>query len=193
MAPMPAKLAAGIPPSPEPVMETERLRLRAFARDGSDVDALHQIQSDPEHMRHYPHPFSRDETAAWIERQLGHLAQHGFSLWAVEDRETGSFLGNVGPVVQIVDGIEEVEIGWSITSRRAREGIATEAARACRDWCFRELDVDHVISLVRPENIASRGVAENIGMIVWKETIFGGMGWRHLVFRVDRRGPDRPG
>ncbi len=71
--------------------------------------------------------------------------------------------------------------------------LATEAARACRDWCFRELDVDHVISLVRPENIASRGAAENIGMIVWKETIFGSMGWRHLVFRVDRRVPDRSG
>jgi RimJ/RimL family protein N-acetyltransferase len=173
-------------PTPEPVLETPRLRLRRFAEDLSDVDALQAIQADPDHMRYYPHPFSPDETRSWIERQLIHLETHGFSLWAVEDRSTGDFLGNVGPTVQVVDGVDEVELGWSITPRRARQGIATEAAGASRDWCFRELDVDHVISLVRPENIASRGVAGNIGMTEWKRTIHGSVEWLHIVYRVDR-------
>jgi [ribosomal protein S5]-alanine N-acetyltransferase len=178
--------------TPDPVVETVRLRLRPFAGDLSDVDALHEIQSDPEHMRYYPHPFTRDETVAWIERQLTHLAEHGFSLWAVEDRGTGDFLGSVGPMYQTVDGIAEVELGWSVTPRRARRGIATEAACACRDWCFRELDMDHLISLVRPENLASRRVAEKAGMSVWKETTFGSMDWPHFVFRVDRPGQSGP-
>ena len=176
-------------PRPEPVLETPRLRLRPFAADLSDLDALQAIQADSDHMRYYPHPFSPDETRSWIERQLVHLETHGFSLWAVEDRSTGDFLGNVGPNVQAVDGVDEVELGWSITPRRAREGIATEAADACRDWCFRELDVDHVISLVRPENLSSRGVTEKIGMSQWKRTIYGSVGWLHIVYRVDRPGP----
>jgi RimJ/RimL family protein N-acetyltransferase len=46
--------------------------------------------------------------------------------------------------------------------------------------------MDHVISLIRPENRPSRGVAENIGMTVWKETRHGSMAWLHLVYRVDR-------
>src|SRR5215212_3295942 len=109
---------------------TARLRLRPFAPDLSDVEALIAIQSDPVHMRFYPHPFSVDESRSWIERCLEHQAVHGFSLLAIEDRETGEFLGNCGPMVQLIDGEDHVELGWSVTPRRARQGIASEAAAA---------------------------------------------------------------
>ena len=172
------------------VMETERLRLRPFASDLSDLDALHEIQSDPHHMRFYPHPFSREESHAWIEKFIELQERWGYSLWAIEDRETGEFLGNCGPAPQMVDGVEEVELGWSVTPRRARQGIATEAAAAWRDRCLGPLGMDHVIALVRPENVPSRGVAEHIGMSLWKEARHGSLGWIHLVYRVqtvDRR------
>jgi RimJ/RimL family protein N-acetyltransferase len=42
-----------------------------------------------------------------------------------------------------------------------------------------------VISLIRPENTPSRGVAERIGMTPWKETTFGSQGWLHIVYRMD--------
>jgi [ribosomal protein S5]-alanine N-acetyltransferase len=167
------------------VMETERLRLRPFAADLSDLDALHEIQSDPHHMRFYPHPFSREESRAWIERSLERQVRLGSSLWAIEDRVTGEFLGNCGTIPQVVDGTPEVEIGWSVTPRRARQGIASEAAAAWRDRCFAVLGLDHVISLIRPENVPSRGVAERIGMTIWKETIHPPSGWIHLVYRID--------
>lgn len=169
----------------EPI-ETERLHLRPFARDLSDLDDLHAIQSDPDHMRFYPHPFSREESRAWIELFVERQERYGFSLWAIEDKATGEFLGNCGPLLQTVDGIEEVEIGWSVTPRRARQGIATEAATAWRDRCLGPLGMHHVISLIRPENLPSRGVAEKIGMTVWKETTHGSQAWLHLVYRVDR-------
>jgi ribosomal-protein-alanine N-acetyltransferase len=174
----------------QPILETDRLRLRPFAADLSDLDALSAIQSDAEHMRYYPHPFSLGESRAWIERRLADYEDRGYSLWAVEDRATGEFLGNVGPVHQLVDGLDELELGWIITPRRARQGIATEAARACRDWCFAELRSDHLIALVRPENEPSRGVAKKLGMTVWKEAVHGSMGWTHLVYRVDRDQPE---
>src|SRR5437867_1038117 len=137
---------------PATILETPRLRLRQFADDLSDLDALYEIQSDVEHMRYYPHPFSLDETRSWIEKRLDEYAERGFSLWVVEDRVSGEFLGNVGPTIQRVDGIDEIELGWSITPPRARQGIATEAAAACRDHCFETLGMEHLISLVRPEN-----------------------------------------
>lgn len=170
-------------------VETERLRLRPFHEDLSDVDALHEIQSDPEHMRFYPHPFSRQETREWVERRLEQYEEHGFSLWVVEDRETGELLGNAGPTIQFVDGVNEIELGWSISPRRARQGIATEAGIAARDWCFANLEVPRLISLVRPENEPSRGVAERVGMAVWKEVVHGSMRWTHLVYRVRRAVP----
>ena len=172
-----------------PVLETDRLRLRPFARDLSDLEALNAIQADPGHMRYYPHPFSMDQTRAWIQRWIEHEDRYGYALLAVQDRATGQFLGNVGFIHQAVDGIDELEVGWSITPARARQGIASEAAAACRDWAFAELEVDHLISLIRPENEPSAGVARNIGMTVWKETHHGSLGWLHLVYRIDRPEP----
>jgi RimJ/RimL family protein N-acetyltransferase len=169
----------------EDVIETERLRLRPFAPDLSDLDALLEIQSDADHMRFYPHPFSREESRAWIERSLDRQERYGYSLWVIEDRRSGEFLGNCGPIPQVIDGIGEVEIGWSVTPRRARQGIASEAAAAWRDRCLGQLGMDHVISLIRPENVPSRGVAERIGMAIWKETLHGAERWLHLVYRID--------
>jgi len=169
------------------LLETPRLVLREFAEDFHDLDALHAIQSDEEHMRFYPHPFSLAESRNWIARMLLEYEERGFGLWVVEDRETGDFLGNVGPMLQTVDGEPEIELGWSVTPRRAREGIASEAAAGCRDYCWNVLGLDHLIALVRPENAPSRGVAERIGMTVWKEVDHGSERWRHLVYRVDAR------
>jgi RimJ/RimL family protein N-acetyltransferase len=166
-------------------LETARLRLRPLAT--SDADALNAIQSDPVHMRFYPHPFSMEESQEWIEKMQERYERDGFALLAVEDRETGEFLGNVGPLVQHVDDVDEVELGWSITPTRARQRIATEAAFACRDWVFATLPVDHVISLILPDNTPSLGVAENLGMTVWKQVPWGTLLPRtHLVYRLDR-------
>jgi [ribosomal protein S5]-alanine N-acetyltransferase len=169
----------------QPTLETARLRLRPL--EMTDADALNVIQSDPVHMRFYPHPFSPEESREWIDRMRERRERDGFSLLAVEDRETGEFLGNVGPILQHVDGVDEVELGWSITPARARQGIATEAAVACRDWAFAALPPDHLISLILPDNVPSRGVAEHLGMTVWKEVIWGTeQPQTHFVYRVDR-------
>ncbi len=166
-------------------LETGRLRLRPLVT--ADAEPLNAIQSDAVHMRFYPHPFSMEESREWIEKMRERYERDGFALLAVEDRETGEFLGNVGPVVQHVDDVDEVELGWSITPARARQGIATEAAFACRDWVFATLPIDHVISLILPDNTPSRGVAENLGMTVWKQVAWGTLQPQtHFVYRLDR-------
>jgi len=176
-----------MPATKPPTLRTARLRLRPLTMD--DLEPLHAIQSDPVHMRFYPHPFSLDESRGWIEGMQRRYERDGFAVLAVEDRATGVFLGNVGPMVQHVDDVDEVELGWSITPARARQGIATEAAEACRDWVFTTLEVDHVISLIRPENLPSRGVAEHLGMTVWKDVIWGStQPLPHHVYRLDRPG-----
>jgi ribosomal-protein-alanine N-acetyltransferase len=172
-----------------PTLETDRLRLRPLVAD--DVDALNAIQSDPVHMRFYPHPFSIEESVAWIDRTQERYERDGFALLAVDDRATGAFLGNVGPMRQTIDGVDEVELGWSITPDRAREGIATEAAHACRDWVFETLEVDHVVSLILPVNEPSAGVARNLGMTVWRETMWGPEPQRHLLYRLGRADAER--
>jgi len=167
-------------------LETERLRLRPYRLE--DLDDLHAMFSDPEHMTWYPAPFQREGSLTWLESQIAGYETPGYALWIVEDRVTGEFLGTAGPALRLVEGVDEVEIGWHTRPGRKGEGIAPEAAAAARDWAFANLDVDHVISLVRPENRASCRVAEKIGMHVDREVDYKGL--RHLVYRIDRITPD---
>ena len=163
-------------------LETERLRLRPYRPE--DLDDLHAMLSDAEHMRWYPAPFDREASTRWLERTLESYEVRGFGLLIVEDRATGGFLGTAGPTIQVVEGVDEVEIGWHTRPGRKGEGIAPEAAAAARDWAFANLDVDHLISLVRPENVASGRVAEKLGMRVDREVDYKGL--LHRVYRIDR-------
>jgi RimJ/RimL family protein N-acetyltransferase len=140
--------------------------------------------SDPEHMTWYPAPFDLNTTRGWLEHQIEGYRERGFALWIAEDRETGAFLGTAGPSLLVVEEVDEVEIGWQTRPGRKGEGIAPEAATAARDWAFANLDVYHLISLVRPENPASGCVAEKIGMHVDREVDHKGL--RHRVYRIDR-------
>jgi [ribosomal protein S5]-alanine N-acetyltransferase len=169
-------------------LETDRLVLRPLTLD--DVDALEAVIGDAETMRWYPAPFDHDGVVAWVAKQLQRYERDGFGLLAVEERATGAFLGDCGPTIQLVDGEPHVELGWHTRRDRWGEGFATEGGAACRDWCWETLDVDHVISLVRPENRQSWRVAEKLGMSVWRETMHANL--LHRVYRVDRPGNEEP-
>ena len=164
------------------LLETERLRLRPYRRE--DVEALAPMFADAEHMCFYPSTFSFEQTQAWVDRQFERYRDDGFGLWVIEDRATGEVLGTAGPTVQVVDGVGEVEIGWHVRPGWKGRGIAPEAAAAARDWAFENLDAGHVISLVRPENLASARVAEKIGMHVEREADYKGL--LHRIYRIDR-------
>jgi RimJ/RimL family protein N-acetyltransferase len=163
-------------------LETERLRLRPYRL--ADLDDLHAMFSDAEHMTWYPAPFDLETTRARLERQIEGYRTRGFSLWIVEDRGTGAFLGTAGPSLLLVEEVDEVEIGWHTRPGRKGEGIAPEAGAAARDWAFAHLEIDHLIALVRLENLPSGRVAEKLGMHVDREVDYKGL--RHRVYRIDR-------
>jgi RimJ/RimL family protein N-acetyltransferase len=164
------------------ILETERLKLRHFVPE--DLDDLASILIDPETMKYYLRPFTVAESEQWIEQNRNRYESDGFGLWVIESKENGEFLGDCGPVRRSVDGRNEVEIGWQVKRSRWRQGIASEAAAGCRDYAFNALGLDRVISLIRPENVPSRGVAEKIGMRIEKEIDWKGM--NHYVYVLER-------
>src|SRR5262245_32235438 len=94
------------------VLETSRLSLREMTWD--DLDFLASMLSDTQVMRHYPKTFTREEAAAWMQRVLERYANDGYGFWLVSDRTSGQSLGQVGLLRQVVEGIEESEIGYLI-------------------------------------------------------------------------------
>jgi [ribosomal protein S5]-alanine N-acetyltransferase len=164
------------------ILETSRLRLREFSRD--DADALARVISDPETMRYYPAPFDRAGVEQWIERNMRRYAESGHGLWGVVSKSSGELIGDCGLTIQNVDGVGELEVGYHVRRDLWGQGLATEAARACRDYGFTRLSRERIISLIRPENMASRRVAEKNGMEVWRETVHHDL--LHLVYCVRR-------
>lgn len=144
------------------VLRTSRLALREITHD--DHPFLAAMMADREVMRHFPKTNTPDEVRAWIERQRVRYADEGHGVWLVEDRQRGRPLGRAGLAWQQVLGVAEPEIGYMLHRPFWRLGYANEAAAAIRDYAFETLAYDHVISLVRPENVASQGVARSIGM-----------------------------
>ncbi len=143
------------------VLETPRLSLREMTWE--DLDFLATLLGDPEVMRHYPKPCTRDEAAAWLGRVLDRYANDGYAFWLVSDRSNGQPLGQVGLLKQIVEGVEESEIGYLIHAPFWRQGYASEAAAAVRDYAYDALGKRRLISLIRPANIPSQRVALRIG------------------------------
>lgn len=144
------------------IIETPRLILRRMEK--SDLDDLHLIFSDPESMKHYPKPFSREKSMQWIEWNLENYLKLGFGLWAIILKQNNLFIGDCGITMQQIDGQLLPEIGYHINKLYTRNGYATEAAKACRDYAFNILKFPEIYSYMKYSNIASQRVAENLGM-----------------------------
>ncbi|MEH1926401.1 GNAT family N-acetyltransferase [Nostoc sp.] len=165
------------------ILETQRLFLREMTL--SDLDALLLVLGDAESMRYYPKPFDSEMVEKWIDRQRRNYAQHGLGLWAMVLKATGEVIGDCGLVWQEVEGHQELEIGYHVRRDQQMQGYATEAASTCQEYAFNVLDTARrVISLIRPENIPSRRVAEKNGLKIVQETL-----WRdipHYIYAVQR-------
>ncbi len=168
------------------ITRTPRLLLRELIP--TDYEDLAEILQDAATMYAYEHAFSHGETRAWLERQFERYRDNGFGLWAVIDRTTGNFLGQCGLTMQQVDDVDELEIGYLFKRRFWHNGYATEAARGCLQYAFETLDRNRVVCTVRPNNTASRRVAERLGMQVEKEfvKVYLGITMPHLLYVITR-------
>lgn len=164
-----------------PLLQTSRLTLRAMTLD--DAPALCSILGDAETMRWYRRPYTPIEVQQAIERQIERY-RAGAGLLAVVITETGELIGDCGLVWQEVEGRLEPEIGYHVHRAHWNRGFATEAARAVRSYAFEQLDCDHVISLIRPENLPSRRVAEKNGLRLDRITCW--HGFDHCVYAMSR-------
>jgi len=142
-------------------IETERLRLRQFEQ--SDFEAYARLCGDPVVMRYLADETPLSRIAAWFEMAsfVGHWRLLGFGEWLAEEKATGVFVGRIG--LQRPEGWPEIEVGWMLSKKYWRRGLATEGAKAALDYAFRHLRAKRVISMIHPENAASIRVAERIG------------------------------
>jgi ribosomal-protein-alanine N-acetyltransferase len=173
---------------PEVVAETERLMLRRITH--ADLDAYAALNADPEVTRYLGSGRirTREETLAEIDYILRMYDDCGYSLWATVRKQDGTFIGRCGLLNWQLDGRDEVEVAYGLARPFWGLGYASEAARAVREWAFAYLDVDRLVSLVVPENEASKNVAKKNGMRFERYSTLRGL--RVEVYAIDRGAAD---
>jgi RimJ/RimL family protein N-acetyltransferase len=135
-----------------------------------DLDDMAGLLGDPQVMRYYPRPHSREQASAWIAWSQRLYRDHGFGLWLLTLRNGGEFVGDCGLTPQQVDGVTEIEVGYHLRTGLQGRGLATEAAAACRDYARDVLGLERLIAIIDPRNRPSQRVAEKLGLVVERES-----------------------
>jgi RimJ/RimL family protein N-acetyltransferase len=143
-----------------PVIETERLRLRAPRL--SDFDAWAEIFTGPAGP-HLGGPFDRDDAFTGFAATCGLWLLRGHGLWTVEPKAGGAVLGFV--LIGFEAGDQVPELGYLFRPTAEGQGFATEAARALRDHALGPMGLADLVSYIDPENPRSIRVAQRLGAV----------------------------
>ena len=173
-----------------PLIETDRLLLRAHrTEDFRDCAAM---WAHPEVVRYIGgKPFSPEEVWARLLRYVGHWQWMEFGFWALEEKSTGAFAGELGfaefkrELEPAILGVPE--IGWVLPPRAHGQGYATEAVRAVIAWGDERFESARTVCLIHPENLRSIRVAEKCGYKEFQRATYKGQ--ETIVLERLRQGP----
>jgi ribosomal-protein-alanine N-acetyltransferase len=150
----------------------------------TDLDALQLIFTDPKVMASFGGElFTREQMEHWLKRNLDHQIEFGYGLFSVILKETGTLIGDCG--LEQIESEGAAELGYDFRSDFWNQGYATEAAIAVSDYAFKILKLPQLISLIRVGNLASRRVAERVGMTLVEE--FTRYDIQYWKYRIENR------
>lgn len=148
-------------------IQTQRLILRKFTPQ--DIDELYRLFNDPDVMQYMGGVRNRQITEQRLSQIIDHW-QHGFSMWAVVRKSDQQMLGRCGLIY--LDNTPEVELGYTFFKEFWGKGYATEAGLASLKYGFEIANLDRIVAITHPQNIASRRVMEKLGMKYEKKAFY---------------------
>lgn len=166
------------------LLQTQRLIIREFTN--SDLEDFAALMANKEVMRFsISGPFNREQAQEYLQnRIITHYAQYRYGLWALILKDTQQLIGFSGLINQNIDGKKYIELGYRLFPDYWGQGFATEANQAIIRYAFETLDMNHLISIIDPQNTRSLEVAKRVGMQLMKEASFHGIPVR--IFEIQR-------
>ena len=160
-----------------PILETERLLLREHRAD--DFAPYAEMWADENVARYITgKAFTEEESWARYLRNIGQWEALGFGFWAVEEKATRRFIGQIGYVEGMRDIVPSLkgipEIGWSLAPDTQGKGYALEGARAALTWGEKHFGGAPIRCIISPENAASLKLAEKLGFREFARTTYKG-------------------
>ena len=133
-----------------------------------DLDAFADFCADEESTRYLGGVCNRADAWRRMAVIAGHWALRGYGLWVIEDKATSAFAGYSG--LWNPEGWPGPEVTWSVCTPFRRRGYAVEAAQRARQFAYDELKWPTAVSVIHPDNSASRHVAVRVGAVLEKRT-----------------------
>ena len=166
--------------------ETERLKFRLLEpEDFNSWLALFDGTNVARFLGMGIIPTAKAQCQKWFDIQKNRYKNDLGGMNVLMDKSIGKMVGQCGLLIQEVDNIQELEIGYAILPNFWKEGFATEAARKCRDYAFENSYADSIISIIHVENLISEKVAVKNGMKKTKRTIHKDMPVN--IFRITKK------
>ncbi|HWA01193.1 MAG TPA: GNAT family N-acetyltransferase [Caulobacterales bacterium] len=160
-------------PALAPRLETERLVLRAYRNE--DFPDYVAAWADERTVRYISgRGFTEEESWGRFLRNIALWPMLGFGYWAVEERASGRFVGDVGfadfkrDMEPSIQGFPEM--GWVLAPDAHGRGYATEAGSAALNWGERQWGARQVVCIIDPDNDASLRVADKLGFVAQRRT-----------------------
>lgn len=144
-----------------PTLQTPRLILRPPTID--DFPRWAEFMADPEQARFLGGAQAPAQTWRAMMAVIGAWATTGEAMFSVIERDTGLWLGRIGPLHPY--GWPGTEVGWSLHRDSVGKGFALEAAAATMDYAVDRLGWSDVIHCIDPDNLASARTAERLGSV----------------------------
>ncbi|HEY9811249.1 MAG TPA: GNAT family N-acetyltransferase [Halomicronema sp.] len=148
-------------------LKTQRLIFRKFTPQ--DLDRLYQLFNDPDVMHYMGGVRTREVTEQRLAQMIDHW-QHGFSMWVVLRKSDHQMIGRCGLIY--LDNTPEVELGYTFFKEFWGKGYATEAAKATLEYGFNNINLNRIVAITHPQNIASQRVMEKCGMTYEKNAFY---------------------
>jgi RimJ/RimL family protein N-acetyltransferase len=142
-----------------PVIETERLILRPTQAE--DFEPWAAFMADEPSSRYIGGVQARSQAWRGFMSVAGAWSMVGFSMFSAVEKESGRWVGRLGPWMP--EGWPGTEVGWGVIRECWGRGYATEGAAAAIDWAFDHLGWTEVIHCIDPDNVASQNVARRLG------------------------------
>lgn len=127
----------------------------------ADFEPFALMRSDFERSKMAGGGLDRPQAWAKFTSWVGNWQLFGFGMFSAIEKQTGDWIGNIGPV-NMFDWPGQ-EFGWALIKSADGKGYAQEACLAALDWAFKNTDIDEFVHSISPENAASEKLAKRIG------------------------------
>jgi RimJ/RimL family protein N-acetyltransferase len=167
------------------VKQISTLRLVGIPTESSHFAEVRTLHTDPRVMATLSadgNIFSDDQTRAFLERAAEHWTQHDFGLW-IFHLSGSEFVGYCGIKHVVVEGKDEIELAYAVSSAHWNKGFATEMSEAALKVGFEELHLQRIVAFTLPHNKGSRLVMEHCGFTYQRDITHAGL--PHVLYHLD--------